>query len=325
MQKVGIIGFGKMGRKHFESFKRVPGVVVYGVFDVDPKKAKEAGVRIYEEHKELIKDCDIICVATPTDTHKKYILDAITERKPVFAEKPLCRTVEEADEILKAVKKNKAKVMVGHVVRYFNQYAAIKKALDDGCVGKPAIARITRCSRFPKASNNWFSSREKSGGVILDLMIHDIDFLIWCFGNVERVYAKDISWGKVPNRDYALAVLRFKNGVIAHLEASWAHTGGFRARVEVAGNGGLINYDSRHPASLKVEHCDGDIMRENPVDENANQLEIREFVEYVLNNTVPRITLHDACQALRVSLAAIESVRTRTVIKLKESCNSGDF
>ncbi|OGF44618.1 MAG: hypothetical protein A2452_07220 [Candidatus Firestonebacteria bacterium RIFOXYC2_FULL_39_67] len=316
MQKVGIIGFGKMGRKHFESFKRVPGVGVYGVYDTDPNKAREAGIRTYKDHIQLIKECDIICVATPTDTHKQYILEAIAAKKPVFVEKPLCRTVKEADEILKAVKKYKAKVMVGHVVRYFNQYAAIKKAIDDGCVGKPAVARITRCSKFPKASNNWFNFREQSGGVILDLMIHDIDFLIWCFGDVERVYAKDISWGKIPNMDYALAVLRFKSGVIAHLEASWAHPGGFRARVEVSGTRGLVNYDSRHPASLKVEHSDGDVMRENPVDENANQMEIREFVEYVLKNKLPRITLHDAYEALKVSLAALESVKTRNVVKV---------
>jgi len=316
MLKVGIIGFGKMGRKHLESFKRIQGVGICGVYDTDPNKAKEAGVKTCQDYNGMIKDCDIICVTTPTDTHKKYILEAIAAGKPVFVEKPLCRSVEEADEILKAVKKHKAKVMVGHVVRYFNQYAAIKKAIDDGCVGKPAVVRMTRCSKFPKASNNWFNSREKSGGVILDLMIHDIDFLIWCFGYPERVYAKDISLVKLPNMDYALAVIRFKSGVIAHLEASWALSGGFRARVEVAGTGGLINYDSRQPASLKVEHTDGEIMRENPVDENANQMEIREFVEYVQNNKKPKITLHDACEALKLSLAALESVKTGNVVKL---------
>lgn len=305
-----------MGRKHFESFKRVPGVGVFGIYDADFSKVKDSGIRAYQDHNELIKDCDIVCIATPTDSHKGYMLDAITKKKPVFVEKPLCRTIEEGDDILKAVKKYKVKVMVGHVIRYFNQYAAIKKAIDDGCVGRPAVVRITRCSKFPKASNNWFNSREKSGGVILDLMIHDIDFLIWCFGDVERVYAKDISWGKIPNMDYALAVMRFKSGVIAHLEASWAHPGGFRANVEVAGDSGLISYDSRHPSSIVLEHADGEVMRENPVDENANLIEIRDFVDYILKNKQPRITLKDAYGALKVSLAALESVKTREVVRL---------
>ncbi|MCX5776641.1 MAG: Gfo/Idh/MocA family oxidoreductase [Candidatus Firestonebacteria bacterium] len=317
MLKVGIIGFGKMGRKHLESFKRIPGVSICGIFDASPGKIQEAGLKTCPDYKHLIKECDVICIATPTDTHKQYILEAIAVGRPVFVEKPLCRTVEEAEEVMQAVKKYKAKVMVGHVVRYFNQYAAIKKAIADGCVGKPAVARITRCSKFPKASNNWFNSREKSGGVILDLMIHDIDFLIWCFGDVERVYAKDIGREKIPNMDYALAVIRFKNGVIAHLEASWALSGGFRARVEVAGTEGLVNYDSRHPASLKVEHSDGNVIRENPVDENANQMEIREFVEYVLNDELPKTTLHDAYEALKVSLAALESVKSGAVVKLR--------
>ena len=316
MKKIGIIGFGKMGRKHFDCYKRIPGVEVLGVYDVDTQKAREYGLKIFNDSKELIHNCDIVDVCTPTDTHKTYVIESINGKKPVFVEKPLCRTMKEADEIMKLAKKKKAKVMVGHIVRYFNQYIAIKRALDNKSIGRPVIARASRAAKVKRIAGNWFNSHEKSGGVILDLMIHDIDFLRWCFGDVCRVYAKNLG-NNNQHTDYALALLRFKNGVIAHLEASWAHPGGFRANVEISGDAGLLHYDSRVPSALTVELNSGEVNRENPVDENANLVELKEFIDYVTENKKPRVSLEDAYKSLEVSLAALESAETGQVIQLK--------
>jgi UDP-N-acetylglucosamine 3-dehydrogenase len=317
MEKVGIIGCGKMGYKHFECFRRIANVRVHGVYDLDFNKTRDFnGVKAYRDHQELIRECDVIDVCTPTHLHKDYIIESIKLKKPVFVEKPLCRTMEEADEIMKEVKKRKAKIMVGHIVRYFNQYAAIKKVLDGKSIGNPAVVRITRAGGFRKGTGNWFGSFEKSGGVILDLMIHDIDFLMWCFGDVTRVYAKNLMGGENQTTDYALAVMRFKKGMIAHLEASWAHPGGFRTSVEVAGDAGLVHYDSRNPNTLCVEYAGGRSFKESPVDENANVAELRDFIEYVRKGNIPKLTLEDAYRCLEVSLAALESARTGKVINL---------
>ena len=320
MEKVGIIGCGKMGFKHFECFRRISGVRVQGVFDLDQNKAREfRGVKIYKSTEELINECDIVDVCTPTHSYKDLIMDSIKLKKPVFVEKPLCRTMEEADEILKEAKKRKSKIMVGHILRYFNQYASLKKLIDAKAAGTPAVVRITRLNGFRRGSNNWFSSLDKSGGVILDLMIHDIDFLMWCFGKVERVYAMNLM-SKNPqlqNTDYALAIIRFKKGVIAHLEASWAHPGGFRTSVEVAGDKGLISYDSRTPSSLSVEFAGGKSFKDNPVDDNATLVELKDFIEYVRSGEVPKLTIEDAYGSLRVALAALESAKTGNVITLK--------
>ncbi|MEI7904196.1 MAG: Gfo/Idh/MocA family oxidoreductase [Candidatus Firestonebacteria bacterium] len=320
MEKVGIIGCGKMGFKHYECFRRINGVKIQGLFDLDKNKCGDfRGAKTYENTSDLIKDCDIVDICTPTHSHKDLILESIKQKKHVFVEKPLCRTMEEANEILKEAKKRKSKIMVGHILRYYNQYSAIKKLIDSKAAGTPAVVRITRLNNFRRGANNWFSSLEKSGGVILDLMIHDIDFLMWCFGKVERVYAMNLMSKNAgfQNTDYALAVIRFKKGVIAHLEASWAHPGGFRTSVEVAGDKGLINYDSRTPSSLSVEYAGGKSFKDNPVDDNATLVELKDFIEYVRSGNMPKLTIEEAYGSLEVALAALESAKTGQVVTLK--------
>jgi predicted dehydrogenase len=316
MNKVGIIGFGKMGKKHFDCYKRIKDVDIIGAYDVDLKKVKDYGVRGFEDYKELIEQSDIISICTPTDTHKLYIIECIMKGKSVFVEKPLCRTMNEGDEIAKLVKKFKAKIMVGHIVRYFNQYISIKNLIDKKSIGNPVIARITRSARF-KGRESWFSSFDKSGGVILDLMIHDIDFLRWCFGDVKRVYAKSLSQSVHNlNMDYALAILRFKNGVIAHLESSWVNTSGFRSYVEICGDKGLLSYDSKVPTALTLELNSGEVFKENPVDEDANLMELEDFINYVRFNKKPRVTFEDAYNSLKVALSALESSQKDCVVEI---------
>ncbi len=319
MDRVGVIGCGKMGFKHMDCFRRIPGVKVVGVFDTNTQKCNECGgVKHYDTVADLFKDCDIVDICTPTNTHKDYIMEGIKLKKAIFVEKPLCRTMEEANAILKEAKKKKAKIMVGHILRYFNQYANIKRLVDTKAAGKPCVVRISRVNGFRRGSNNWFSSLEKSGGVILDLMIHDIDFLMWCFGDVERVYAMNLMSKGVQNTDYALAVLRFKNGVIAHLEASWAHYSGFRTSVEMACDKGLISYDSRNPNTLAVEFAGGRNFKDSPVDENATLVELKDFINYTRSGKIPKLDIDDAYGCLEVSLAALESTKTGKVITIKK-------
>lgn len=316
MNKVGIIGFGKMGKKHFNCYKKIAGINVIGAYDIDLRRVKDYGVKGFEDYKELIKQSDIINVCTPTDTHKLYIIESIIKGKPVFVEKPLCRTMNEGDEIAKLMRKFKAKIMVGHIVRYFKQYILIKNLINQKSIGNPVVARATRSAKFNRR-DIWFNSFDKSGGVILDLMIHDIDFLRWCFGDVKRVYAKSLNHsGHNLNMDYALAVLRFKNGVIAHLEASWANPTGFRSYIEICGNKGLLFYDSKVPTALTLELDSGKVFKENPVDEDANLLELEDFVNYVRYNKKPKVTFEDAYKSLETALSALESVQKDCVINL---------
>jgi predicted dehydrogenase len=211
--------------------------------------------------------------------------------------------------------------MVGHVLRYFPEYRKAKELVDKGKVGRPAVVRCTRGGSFPRASQDWYAKYEMSGGLILDMIIHDFDFLRWCFGPVERVYAKGLLMKKLDHIDYALVTLRFKNGVIAHVEGSWAHPGGFGTKLEIAGDKGLIQFDSIQdaPLNLKVKDAKtgaGVAVPESPLKESPYTLELKHFVNCVQNNKEPEITGDDALAALEVSLAAIESIKSGEVVTL---------
>ncbi len=113
---------------------------------------------------------------------------------------------------------------VGHVVRFFPEYQKAKQAIDEGAIGQVGVVRTTRGGSYPVATEDWYANTDRSGGLVLDLMVHDFDFLRWCFGDAERIYAKNmagVSGVNEERKDYALVTIRFKNDVIAHLEGTW--------------------------------------------------------------------------------------------------------
>jgi predicted dehydrogenase len=212
--------------------------------------------------------------------------------------------------------------MVGHVLRYFHEFVAAKKLIDGGAVGKPVMVRATRAAGHPQGWSNWYADMQMAGGVVLDLMIHDFDFLRWCFGDVERIYAKGLAYANIPGVDYALTTIRFKNGTIAHLEGSWAHPPGFFVKLEVAGDGGLFEFDSRTASPLKVEKkikegAGGGVeVPQNPVIESPYTMELRHFIECVEADKDPDVTGEDALRALEISLGTLESIKTGVPVQL---------
>jgi len=156
------------------------------------------------------------------------------------------------------------------------------------------------------------------------MIIHDFDFLRWCFGGVERVYAKGLvnthHFGKV---DYALVTFRFASGLIAHVEGSWSHPGGFRTRCEIAGTKGLLSFDSQRDVPLRVETPaqatgGGVAVPESPVLEDPYSLELKHFIDCVKEGRAPCITAEDAYEALEMALAALESIETGRPVSLRK-------
>lgn len=114
--------------------------------------------------------------------------------------------------------RQQVKLYVGQVLRFFPEYSQAKQVIERGDIGKAAVVRTSRVSGFPRGWNDWYADVQKSGGVAVYLGIHDFDFLRWCFGEVERVFAKGLSGKELPKKDYALVT------VIAHIEGSWSHS-----------------------------------------------------------------------------------------------------
>jgi predicted dehydrogenase len=221
--------------------------------------------------------------------------------------------------MIELCKAQNVRLFVGHVVRFFPEYENARQLILDGEIGEVGTVRFFRGGPFPKATfDNWYADTSRSGGVILDLMIHDFDYLRWTFGEAERVYTKAL-----PDMDYALTSIRFKNGVIANIEGSWSEADGFHTEYDLAGSAGLIQHDSRTEKPLVISLKQEDLglqggvaVPESPMVKGPYQLELENFIHCIETGGTARVSPEDALEALRLSFAAIESSKTGKAVTL---------
>jgi len=328
MQRIGMVGAGGMGTNHASCYARMPDAKVVAVMDIRPEAARKLaeahGAEAYTDLGEMLAtaELDAVDVCTPTPWHSECVVAAAKAGKHVVSEKPMARTIEQCRQAIAAVEEAGVRYMVAHVLRYFPEFRRAKELIEAGAVGKPAIVRTSRGGSYPRAWEDWFAKVEWSGGVILDLIIHDFDWLIWCFGDADRVFAKSIMFDGHDHLDYALVTIRFKSGVIAHVEGSWANPRGFMVKVEVAGDGGLLELDETMGAPLVVARSAAEAAHvgvpvpESPTHLSPYFLELEHFIQCLESGTEPEITPREAMRAVEVAVAAIESVRTGRPIEL---------
>jgi predicted dehydrogenase len=215
-------------------------------------------------------------------------------------------------------------LFVAQVVRFFPEFALAKQAVDQGSVGKPAAIRTRRGGPMPRAWNDWYGDFDKSGGCILDLIIHDFDWLRWTFGEVERVYAVGLAASKLPGFDYALVTLRFRSGAIGHVEGTWNDPGGFKVTVEIAGDDGLLEFNFNQPTGIPFRSAiagsdvksAGVAVPESPTGMNPYQAELAHFLDCLERGIPPSISPRDGMEAVRIALAALESIETGKAVTL---------
>ncbi|MFN7018445.1 MAG: Gfo/Idh/MocA family protein [Fimbriimonadales bacterium] len=326
MTRVGIIGLGTMGTQHMDAYRQMPDVEVAAVYDHRPERAQafaqQYGVRVAESLDDLFSRCEVIDICTPTHRHAEYALPAIAAGKAVVCEKPLARTLVDSERIVNAVKQHNTLFMPAHVLRFFPEYRAAHRLVRSGALGAIAAVRMRRGGDFPHAKSDWYADFSKSGGVILDLIIHDLDWLLWTLGAVERVYAKALTFRNLPHLDYTLVTLKFKNGAVGHVEGVWCDPGGFKVNFEICGDSGMLEYDSTRQVALQIatratEGAGGGVqVPESPAVHNPYYLELRHFIDCVRTGQTPEITVEDGYNAVRLALAAIESAQTGRVIAL---------
>ncbi|MBC7643774.1 MAG: Gfo/Idh/MocA family oxidoreductase [Thermoleophilia bacterium] len=262
MSGIGIIGAGVMGRQHAASaMLHGNSHKLVGVYAHDNSQAQmlaaRHGVLAFSSLEDLLSsdEIDAVIVATPTDTHREVAEAAMRAGKHVLVEKPLARTLADAQALRDIARETDRVLAVGHVIRYFPEYRTIAIAIERGDIGTPAVATFRRrCQQPDWAPDHWHTSMARSGGVVLDMMIHDVDLVRWYFGEPTRVYARCIGSDKYGGLDYALATLHVADGPICHLFGSWAEPVGFSQSAEVCGDRGMIEYDSRGRDELQLAH-----------------------------------------------------------------------
>ena len=282
--------------------------------------AKECGARVSSaEDICAADDVDLVVVATPTHLHSQYAILAAKSGKHVFCEKPLARTLVQAEAMVRASEQAGRSLAVGHVVRYFPEYRHAKRLLDDGTLGKPAIATLVRGNFAVGSSREWYLDPAKSGGVVLDLMLHDLDTVRWWFGEPSRIYAKRFMGG--AGLEYALATIRYDDRPIVQIEASWAEHAGFRTGFELRGDRGMLTHDSRAVSPLALQSPAGTaapaMMAVPTLRENPYRRQLRDLFARIARGEPPLVDGREGLRSLALGLAVIDSADSGGVIDWK--------
>lgn len=327
--RVGIVGTGFMGTTHAAGWAETPATIAG--FLSDPPEAsgpiaRQYNAKVFPTYEALLAEVDVVDICTPTHLHHPQVLQAAAAGKNIICEKPLARTVPAAQEMIAACRAAGVQLLVAHVVRFFPEYARARALVAAGEIGQPAVIRLTRGSFRPKkAVDNWFTDFEKSGGMMLDLMLHDFDYARWLGGEVESVFAKNISQAH-PNApiDHGLAILKHRGGAISHIEGSWAYPPPmFRTRLEVAGADGWLEYSSDKGAAiglhLRQPQTDApDVaLPGSPVSQSPYTTQIKAFYAALAHHAPVPVSAVDGLAAVQIALAAIQSAQTGAPVRLE--------
>jgi UDP-N-acetylglucosamine 3-dehydrogenase len=317
MTRIALIGAGVIANTHLQASQQLSNVEITWVADIDRVRAETlasiVGAKATDDPAEAIAaaDTDAVIVAVPTLSHRPMVELAAAHGKAVLCEKPLARTVADAEAIVATCQQANVPLTVGQVVRFFPAYQRLKAALDEDAIGKPGMARVARIGPHPGPTRAWFNDPAASGGVVLDMMIHELDLLRWWFGDVVRLYGLGMQ-KVVPGRDYAQASLRFASGTVAHVEASWSHAA-FRTTVEIAGERGMVQYDSEQAAAIRIDRPEIDGQPSSVTRRYADTLgpwreQLRHFVDRLGDGEPFLVTGEDGVRAVDLALAVRHSI-----------------
>ena len=331
--KIGLIGAGRIGKVHAENLAtRVPSAELTAVADVYLPAAKETGARwsiptILSDYRAILDDpaIDAVAICSATNTHAQIIQESAAAGKHIFCEKPIDHDLEKIDAALAAVKEAKVKLQVGFNRRFDPNFRKVRELVAEGKIGTPHILRIT--SRDPAPPP--ISYVKDSGGIFLDMTIHDFDMARYLMGSeVTEIYVAgsvmvDPEIGKAGDIDTAIITLRFENGAFGTIDNSRQAVYGYDQRVEVFGSGGMVTV-SNNTLDTHVHSNKEGIHSATPlyffleryIDSYA--IEMQEFTESIRNDTTTPITGIDGRIPVVMGLAARKSYDENRPVKLRE-------
>ena len=317
MLKAGVLGAGHLGKIHLKLLKQSSKYELIGFFDADKENGKkvseEFGYKYFDTIEGLINAVDVVDIVTPTLVHYDVAKQALEQSKHIFIEKPITKTVKEAEDLITLAKKYNVKGQVGHVERFNPAFIAVK-----GLINSPMFIEAHRLAEF--------NPRGTDVPVVLDLMIHDIDIILSVVNSpVKNVYASGISViSETP--DIANARIEFENGCVANLTASRISMKNMR-KSRFFQKDAYISVDFLEKKSevvkmkdvpekpdefaMVLQNAEGvkkQIYFETPSIENNNAIldELETFANAIENNTTPIVTLEHGTNALKVAQQIID-------------------
>jgi len=330
---VGVIGAGRIGRVHAENLAyRIPGVKLVAIADVIVDAAKKLTADLgvptaLKDHQAIMQDkqIDAVVICSSTDTHAQMIEEAAAAGKHIFCEKPIALDLLKIDHALQAVDKASIKLQVGFNRRFDPSFKRVRDLVATGELGAPHILRIT--SRDPAPPP--ISYVKVSGGIFLDMAIHDFDMARYLMGSeVEQVYAAgavlvDPEIGKAGDVDTAVTTLYFANGALGVIDNSRKAVYGYDQRVEVFGSAGMALVTNKTPDNVTRSDAAG-VHSALPLYffveryAEAYVVEMLEFVQCIRENKTPSVTGVDGRIPVVMGYAAKKSFEEHRPVRLSE-------
>ncbi|WP_394887327.1 inositol 2-dehydrogenase [Mesorhizobium sp. AaZ16] len=325
-----LLGAGRIGKVHAKAVGSNPQARLVAVADAFEKAASDlaaaygAEVRSIDEIEES-PDIDAVVICTPTDTHADLIERFAAAGKAVFCEKPIDLDVKRVKECLAVVEKTGATLMVGFNRRFDPHFMAVRKAIDDGAIGKVEMVTIT--SRDPGPPPHDYITR--SGGIFRDMTIHDFDMARFLLGeepvsvSAHASVLVDKKIGELGDFDSVSVILATASGKQCIISNSRRATYGYDQRIEVHGSEGMIAAENQRPVSIEIANGKGytrpplhDFFMTRYLDAYAN--EIASFIAAVNSHAKASPSGQDGLVALTLAEAALRSAKEGKTIQVKD-------
>jgi len=330
--KLAVIGTGRMGSVHTRNLVRlIPEADLVAVCDIRLEVAQavadELGIRrVVKDYHALLDDKEIeaILIASSTDTHDFIMKDVAAAGKHIFCEKPLALELDKIDEALAAVEKAGVKLQVGFNRRFDKSFRHVKEIVASGAIGHPCILRITnRDPDFPS-----MDFLRVSGGIFLDLAIHDFDMVRFQLGEVQEVYAAggallEPKLNEFGDIDTDVVILKFANSALGTIDNSRKAVYGYDQRLEVFCSNGTAMAGNESEDTVVKGNTDGFLSAKPPYFFMQRYApcyveEVRQFVECVRDDKPTPTTGADGRAAVVLGYAAWKSLRENRPVKISE-------
>ncbi len=322
--KIAIWGAGKMGQLHGHAYESMEGVEIACIIEKDPEKAEAFSEEFHCKSVGKIEEADTedwdgIDICLPTWLHREAIEKAVGRCRGIFCEKPICLDGQEYAVIRQAMGKSRSFVMVGQVLRFWSGYVRVKELLEEGKIGSPRLITCRRRQKMPDWSmGGWLKDSRRSGGILMDLSIHDVDYIYWILGMPKTVACEIVKRDETTLHN--LITLTY-DGCCASITGSWGmpaafYGGGLEYYLEIVGDRGMLEYQGGAEVKL-VTDCgtEGFLLKE----EDGYLRELMYFVDCIRKDAEPDSCSVDSVEGtMNILWAAKRAAAQGRIVSLEE-------
>lgn len=348
MLKVGIVGCGRISKKHSDILgnNKVNGITLGAVCDINMKKAKvisdKYNVKCYSSMHEMMnmENLDVVAVLTESGNHCKHVVELAKYGKDIIVEKPMALTIDDADLMINTCYQNGCRLFVVKQNRFNNSIVALKQQIEKDKLGKLFLGTVrVRWSRDQKYydQDSWRGTWGLDGGVLTNQASHHIDLLEWMMGSVDSVYAKSVTANvEIETEDTAVVILKFKNGALGVIEATTAtRPVDLEGSISILGSNGTIEIGGFAVNQIKVWNIVGNEFK-NVKDLNENPKDVYGFghikyykhvVDVIRKNKKMLVDGLQGRKSVEIINAIYESIETQKEVYLRfkpQKCRLGE-